>query len=62
MPTELIKDFIGKECKITLVNEQFEVIGKIIEVESYWIKVEEQDSMRLVNGAMVRDIKIIANN
>ena len=62
MPTELIKDFIGKECKITLVNEQFEVIGKIIEVESYWIKIEEQDSMRLVNGAMVRDIKIIANN
>ena len=30
MPTELIKDFIDKECKITFINEQFEVIGKII--------------------------------
>ena len=29
MPTELIKDFIDKECKITFINEQFEVFGKI---------------------------------
>ena len=59
MPTELIKDFIGKECKITLVNEQFEVTGKIIGTETYWIKIQESDSMRLVNGAMIRDIKMI---
>lgn len=59
MPTELMKDFIDKECKITLVNEQFEVIGKVIGIESYWIKIQEKDSMRIVNGAMVRDIKII---
>ena len=59
MTTELIKDFIDKECKITLVNEQFEVIGKVIGIESYWIKIQEKDSMRIVNGAMVRDIKII---
>ena len=54
-----MKDFIDKECKITLVNEQFEVIGKVIGIESYWIKIQEKDSMRIVNGAMVRDIKII---
>ena len=59
MPTELMKDFIDKECKITLVNEQFEGIGKVIGIESYWIKIQEKDSMRIVNGAMVRDIKII---
>ena len=59
MPTELMKDFIDKECKITLVNEQFEVIGKVIGIESYWIKIQEKDSMRIVNGAMVRDIKIM---
>ena len=59
MPTELMKDFIDKECKITLVNEQFEVIGKVIGIESYWIKIQEKDSMRIVNGAMVRDIKVI---
>jgi len=59
MPTELMKDFIDKECKITLVNEQFEVTGKVIGTEAYWIKIQEKDSMRIVNGAMVRDIKII---
>ena len=59
MPTELLKDFINKECKITYVNEQFEVVGKIIETEAYWIKIQEKDSMRIVNGAMIRDIKII---
>lgn len=59
MPTELIKDFIDKECKITFINEQFEVIGKVIGTEAYWIKIQEKDSMRIVNGAMVRDIKII---
>lgn len=59
MPTELIKDFIGKECKITFVNEQFEVTGKIIGTETYWIKIQEKDSMRIVNGAMIRDIKMI---
>jgi len=54
-----MKDFIDKECKITLVNEQFEVTGKVIGTEAYWIKIQEKDSMRIVNGAMVRDIKII---
>jgi hypothetical protein len=50
MPTELIKDFID--------NEQFKVLEKIIGTEVHWIKIQEKDSMRIVNGAMVRDIKI----
>ena len=58
MPIELMKDFIGKECKITLVNEQFEFTGKILGTEGYWIKIQEKDSNRIVNGAMIRDIKI----
>lgn len=58
MPTELIKEFIGKECIITSLNEQFEVKGKILATEAYWIKIQEEDSIRIVNGAMIRDIKI----
>jgi hypothetical protein len=56
-----MKEFIDKECKITLVNEQFEITGKVIGTEAYWIKIQEKDSMRIVNGAMVRDIKIICD-
>ena len=59
MPTELIKDFIGKECKITMVGEQFETTGFILDVEAHWLKIKEKDTMRLINGALVRYIKII---
>lgn len=63
MPTELLKEFIGKKCIISLTNEnkdQFK--GIILETESYWIKIKEEDSNRIINGLMIRDIKIIASN
>lgn len=59
MPTELMKEFIGKVCAITLFNESFGITGKITTVEGNWIKVEEKDTSRLVNGDMIRDIKIM---
>ncbi len=63
MPTELLKEFIGKECIISLTNENKDQIkGIILETESYWIKIKEEDSNRIINGLMIRDIKIIASN
>lgn len=59
MPTELIKDFIGKVCSISLFNESFGITGKIVALEDNWIKVEEKDTYRLVNGDMIRDIKLM---
>ena len=60
MPVELIKDFIDKKCCITLMTtKQDKVIGIIKSIEGYWVKVEERDSLRLVNGALIRDIKIL---
>ena len=60
MPTELIKDFIDKECVITLIGEnKTEISGKIIAVEGYWIKIEEKDCIKVINGVMVRDIKTL---
>ena len=61
MPTELIKSFIDKKCTISLVNDTIQIIGIIKAVETYWILIQEEDSSRLVNGAFVRDIKIIAD-
>ena len=54
-----MKEFIGKVCSITLFNKAFEITGKILEVEENWIKVQEKDTTRLVNGDMVIDIKIM---
>ena len=59
MPQELMKEFIGKVCTIILFNESFGVTGKIVSVEGNWIKVEEKDTIRIVNGDMIRDIKIM---
>jgi len=59
MPEELIKEFINQNCSITLFNEIGGVKGRIIAIEGNWIKVQEKNTVRLVNGDMVRDIKLI---
>ena len=59
MPTELIKEFMGKVCAIVLFNDSFGVAGKIVAVEENWIKVEEKNKVRLINGDMIRDISIL---
>ena len=58
MPQELMKEFIGKVCTIILFNESFGVQGKIVAMEGNWIKVEEKNKVRLINGDMIRDISI----
>ncbi len=59
MPQELMKEFIGKNCTIILFNETFGVQGKIVAMEDNWIKVEEKNKIRLINGDMIRDISIV---
>lgn len=60
MPTELMKEFLGNVCAITLFNEAFRASpGRIAAVEDNWVKVEEKNRVRLVNGDMIRDIAIL---
>ena len=59
MPTELVKECIGKECVISLMTGTMEFTGVVKEIESYWMKIQEKDSIRIINGVAVRDIKII---
>lgn len=59
MPIELMKDFIDKVCSITLLNELSGITGRIAAVEGNWIKVEEKNRVRLINGDMIRDIAIL---
>ena len=58
MPTEMMKEFIGKECTITLFNDVGGVRGTIVAVEENWIKVKEKKKVRIINGDMIRDIAI----
>lgn len=59
MPENLMKEFVGKVCSISLFNGTFGIVGKIILVEDNWMKVEEKDTLRLVNADMIRDIKLM---
>lgn len=59
MPTELMKEFIGKVCTIGLFNESFGIQGKIVSIEENWIKVEEKNKVRIINGDIIRDISIM---
>ncbi len=61
MPKELMKEFIGKVCTIVLFNETFGIQGKIVDIEENWIKIEEKNKIRLINGDMIRDISIVPN-
>ena len=52
-------EFIGTVCTIILFNEYFGVQVKIVAVEDNWIKVEEKNGNRIINGDMTRDIKLM---
>lgn len=58
MPTEMLKEFIGKDCTITLFNDIGGAQGKILSIEENWIKFEEKKRIRIINGDMIRDISV----
>ncbi len=60
MPQELMKDFIGKACCITLLNEICGTKCKILAVEDNWVKVEEKNKIRIINGDMIKDISLVS--
>ncbi len=56
MPEELIKQFVGKVCSISLFNNAFGVSGEIVAIENNWIKVENKNETQLINGDMITNI------
>ena len=59
MPAELLNEFIGKSCTVTLFNEIGGINCTIIAVEQNWLKIEEKKKIRIINGDMIRDICIL---
>ena len=58
MPVELLNEFIDKNCTITLMgDEHIQFTGFVISIEGYWIKIKEEECIRVINGAMIQDIK-----
>ncbi len=62
MPAELMKDFIGKQCLITMLNENSPRTVTILGAVDGWIKVEELNSISILNCSTIKDIQLINNN
>lgn len=57
LPEEMMKDFIGKEVTVSYYA-RLKVKGVIIKTEANWIEIKTKDSLVMLNGALVRDIKL----
>lgn len=54
MPTELIQDFIGKNCSFSTIDSSFAFAGIIREVQDNWIKIEINGNIKkLINADMI---------
>ena len=58
MPIEMLREYIGQDCTISLFNDIGGVQGRILAVEANWVKIEEKKRIRIINGDMIRDIAI----
>lgn len=58
MTNEVIKKYIGKNCKISTGSFGTNVIGKIIDVSENWIEVETKKGKELINAEFIQSIKI----
>ena len=58
MPVELLNEFIDKKCIITLMGDgHTQFTGVVISIEGYWIKIKDDECIRVINGAMIQDIR-----
>lgn len=58
MPVSMLNDCIGKEVTICVEGELSGFRATVVSVEENWIKVEEKNNIRLINGDMITQISI----
>lgn len=60
MPTELLKEFVGKVCSVMMFGSAFGMTGRIVAVEGNWIKFEQKKEVQLINGDMIQNISLLS--
>ena len=58
MTNDVIKKYIGKECKISTGSFGTNIAGKILDVNENWIEVETKKGNELINAEYVQSIKV----
>lgn len=58
LDNELIRKFIGKECRISTGSYGSTVVGTITDVKENWIEVQTRKGMELVNADFIHNVKV----
>ncbi|MHB8127294.1 MAG: DUF6897 domain-containing protein [Desulfitobacteriaceae bacterium] len=58
MTNEVIKKYIGMNCKISTGSFGTNVVGKIVDVNENWLEVETKKGKELINADFVQNIKV----
>lgn len=58
MTNEILKKYIGKDCKISTGALGTNVAGKIIDINENWIEVETKKGVEVINAEFIQSIKI----
>lgn len=58
MTNEVIKKYIGKNCKISTGSFGTNVAGIIIDVNENWLEVETRRGKELINADFIQSIKV----
>lgn len=59
MTNEMIKKYVGKNCKISNGAYGSNATGEIINVNENWIEIETKKGIELINADFVQSIKVI---
>ncbi|MFZ7102502.1 MAG: DUF6897 domain-containing protein [Peptococcaceae bacterium] len=55
---EIIKKYIGKNCRISTGSFGTTVVGTIVEVNENWLEVETKKGKELINADFIQNIKV----
>ncbi len=58
MTNEIIKKYIGTNCKISTGSYGTNIIGTILEINENWIEVQTKKGKELINSDFVQNIKV----
>ena len=59
VPAEFLKECLGKVCSVMQFGDAAGQTGKITAVEDNWIRLEQKNAVRFINGDMIKEIQIL---
>lgn len=58
MDNEVLKKYIGKNCKISTGSYGSTVSGRMLDIKDNWIEVETRKGIEIINAEFVQTLKI----